>query len=279
MTRSSSQKLFRVIVKSLPRPVACALDRWNPGCLMRLGFGIEKTLPDDLYIASYPRSGNTWTRYILAYLKVGVARPLTSEEVGGIAPGVYNNLSHINSATTNRLIKTHDPLFYLYPRAIYVHRDPRESLVSYWHFARRTGIFAGSFSEFLRSPVSRRHGSWKKHMRAMHQKLIDDPKSIHVIRYEQLRHDFHKTVSSLIDWCGFGSEVDLDELHRLTSLESMASSDKECDTIFRRKSGESFFVDRGKGSDWRNVWAQADIDWLAKDREMISIMERNGYFL
>jgi hypothetical protein len=81
----------------------------------------------------------------------------------------------------------------------------------------------------------------------------------------------------VVEWTGIGNGVDLDAVYKLTAMETMAASDQRCDSVFRFKSGESFFVDRGKGSDWRNVWTASDLDWLAKDREMTSIMEQNGY--
>ena len=114
-------------------------------------------------------------------------------------------------------------------------------------------------------------------MLAMQSKIVKDPQNIFVIRYDQLQNEFHNTVAKMVQWSGIGNNVDIDAVYQLTTMESMATSDNGCDSIFRRKSGESFFVDRGKGSDWRNVWTATDLDWLAKDREMISIMEQNGY--
>ena len=114
-------------------------------------------------------------------------------------------------------------------------------------------------------------------MKAMHRKVLSDPRNIHVVRYDQLLNDFQNTVAKVVDWSGIGKGVDLDAVYKLTAMETMAASDQECNSPFRAISGESFFVDRGKGSDWRNVWTASDLDWLAKDREMISIMEQNGY--
>jgi hypothetical protein len=114
-------------------------------------------------------------------------------------------------------------------------------------------------------------------MKAMRRKVLSDPRNIHVVRYDQLLNDFQNTVAKVVEWSGIGNGVDLDAVYKLTAMETMAASDQRGDSVFRFKSGESFFVDRGKGSDWRNVWTASDLDWLAKDREMISIMEQNGY--
>lgn len=277
MIKMARQKVFRVISRNLPSSIASAVERWSPGCLMRLSYGVNTTYPDDIYVVSYPRSGNTWTRYIMAYLKSGVRRPLDYREVHVLAPDVYTDVGLINSQVSRRVIKTHLPMMCLYPRVVFVHRDPRESLVSFWHYSLRVQNFSGTFSQFIRSSACALHGSWVTHMRAMQWKMDNDPQNIHVIRYDRLQNDFQKTVLGLIDWCGFGSGVDLDMVQSLASMETMASSDKDCPSPFRSKSGESFFVDRGKGSGWRSVWSQSDLDWLARDREMVAIMERHGY--
>ena len=277
MSNSKSHAIFRRVVRYLPQPIACSIDRLSPGLLMRLACGVQEQRNDDIFVVSYPRSGNTWTCHILSYLKAGTDKPLTSTDINDLTPTIYTNLPQTNSATSPRFIKSHEPFLHLYPRSLFIHRDPRESLVSYWHFARRTGIFDGSFSEFLRSNVPNQHQNWKEHMQAMHRKVSSDPQNILVVRYDQLLNDFQNTVAKVVEWSGIGKGVDLDAVYKLTAMETMAASDQECNSPFRAISGESFFVDRGKGSDWRNVWTASDLDWLAKDREMISIMEQNGY--
>ena len=74
---------------------------------MRLSYGVNNKYPDDIYIVSYPRSGNTWTRYIMAYLKAGTLKPLTSIEVDRYVPDIYANATNANLDTSRRVIKTH----------------------------------------------------------------------------------------------------------------------------------------------------------------------------
>ena len=114
-------------------------------------------------------------------------------------------------------------------------------------------------------------------MKAMHRKLANAPQNIHVVRYDHLQNDFYNTVSRLIQWSGVGNPDDIDAVGKLTLMENMASSDQTCESVFRLKSGQSFFVDRGKGSDWRNTWTTSDLNWWAKDREVISLMEQHEY--
>jgi hypothetical protein len=255
----------------------------NPITLM---FGINEVLPDDIYLASYPRSGNTWTRNILAYLVNGTNQVLNSAAVSRSVPDAYISQATINQQTSGRIIKIHENFLQACPRVIYVHRDYRESMVSYWHFFRRTERHNLSFSQFIRSPYANAFGSWTSHMQALQRRLQQDSRSIHVIRYTDLVNQFEDTIARLVAWSGIGQGVNLAEVKRLTDLKVLAHQDSQATaqtsggdswSTFRQASGESFYVDRGKGSDWRSAWSAADLDWLARDRTRLNLMHAFGY--
>ena len=240
-------------------------------------FGIARVLPDDTFVVSYPRSGNTWTRYILAYLLRGTSEPLDPHTVNAIAPDAYLSPHLINASSGRRLIKIHEPWLAHCPRVIYIHRDCRESLVSYWHFVRRSQRYAGTFSEFLRSGIPSTHGSWKRHMLAMRRRVAADPATIHVIRYDDLVGRFHETVAGLADWIGLGRDVDLEAVRRLTTPEALEAGERLHGSQFRTAHGVSFYADRGKGAAWQACWSAGDLAWLARDRRLAAIMDELGY--
>lgn len=275
--QSIRQRISRALSLRLPQPAARSIARLGKTTPLQMMHGLERILPDDIYIASYPRSGNTWTRFIIATLILGTDTTPDSYTVSQIAPDIYRNIDLINRLDSGRIIKIHEPVLHDCPRIIYVHRDYRESLVSYWHFSKRHDNYSGTFSQFIRSRTPRAHGSWKQHMRAMNRRATLDPSTIHIVHYADLRLNFVETVSKLVEWSGIGKGVDLHEVEKRTSMESMASSDKNSATPFRLASGESFFVDRGKGSDWRQYWSDKDLQWLARDQELVTIMNQLGY--
>jgi hypothetical protein len=262
-------RLHRAVVT-----VASAVGWVNP---IEAFCGIDDVLADDTYVVSYPRSGNTWTRYILAYLVRGTESMLDPEAVNAIVPDAYVHSAIVNAQSQRRLIKIHEPFMEACPRVICVHRDYRETLVSYWHFIRRSERYAGSFSAFLRSGIPGRHGGWKGHIRAMWRRQKADPTTIHVIRYADLVGNFPEAVAGLVAWSGIGRGADLAAVQRLTAMETVAGGEKAYVGHFRRISGESFFVDRGKGADWMACWSPEDLAWLARDRELMAIMEQLGY--
>ncbi|MGZ3933314.1 MAG: sulfotransferase domain-containing protein, partial [Bacteroidia bacterium] len=172
--------------------------RWLPAQLGLFNKGaflmqIDAIRREDLFIASYPKSGNTWLRFIVAYLKQGLEREIGMNELEHIVPDVYISKDIINAMSGGRIIKTHDPLFSYFPKMIYIYRDYRDVLVSYYHY--RTGVkeFTGTFSEFLRSEFIEGHfGSWPDHIEKAFAEKAKRPDDVLILKYEEQLADFGK---------------------------------------------------------------------------------------
>jgi Sulfotransferase domain len=244
---------------------------------IRCAFGIKEVRDTDLFIVSYPRSGNTWTRYILAYLDRGVDSTIPYDELGAIVPDAYYSAERINATRGRRIIKIHEPFLEACPRVVYVHRDYRESLVSYWLFVRRFSGYDRSFSEFLHGPIPHEHGSWKEHIRALHRRRAADPDTIFVIAYDGLVADFGGTVGRLVEWSGIGAGVDISVVQQRTTLATLADEERRGGSAFNSRTGSHFYADSGRGMEWRSYWSADDLAWLARDRELVALMESLGY--
>lgn len=93
--------------------------------------------PDDTFVVSYPRSGNTWTRFLIANLVY------PQENVG------FANIEHLIPDTSSqsvralkrtprpRIIKTHQYFDHRYRKIIYIVRDPRDVALSLHDFYRK----------------------------------------------------------------------------------------------------------------------------------------------
>ena len=122
-------------------------------------------LPDDVFILSFPKSGNTWTRFLIANL----IYPET--------PADFSNINHLipdpeamskrdlAKMPRPRIIKSHQYFDPRYPRIIFIVRDPRDTLLSTYHFQRKRRLiddhyplteYAGQFIAGKTSP----YGSW-----------------------------------------------------------------------------------------------------------------------
>ncbi len=93
--------------------------------------------PDDTLIVSYPRSGNTWTRFLIANL-VYPNETISFSNIERLIPDTSSQASRVVKRTPRpRIIKTHEYFDPRYRKTIYIVRDPRDVVLSYYDFQRK----------------------------------------------------------------------------------------------------------------------------------------------
>jgi len=93
--------------------------------------------PDDTFIVSYPRSGNTWTRFLIANLLFG-GQPVSFANIELLIPDAEAQSSrYMKRIRGPRVIKSHQYFDHRYPKVLYITRDPRDVAVSYYNFSRK----------------------------------------------------------------------------------------------------------------------------------------------
>jgi Sulfotransferase domain len=93
--------------------------------------------PDDTFVISYPRSGNTWTRFLLANL-LHPEEPVTFLNIGRLVPDAEVQSSHYLRRIPNpRVIKAHTYFDPRYRKVIYIVRDPRDVVSSEYDLLRK----------------------------------------------------------------------------------------------------------------------------------------------
>jgi hypothetical protein len=170
-------KLFTPITKAIRQPetiVPQATREWlyrSKTC--KLVVERLKFYRSEVCLISFPRSGRTWLRVILAkaihdhyQLDDPSAVYLTHQLTRRVGlPGVY--ITHDGSASEpwnihkggyvsgySLLTKRYDPRRYASKRVLFLARDIRDLVVSYYHYrSKRTGLFEGSLSDFIRTDV------------------------------------------------------------------------------------------------------------------------------
>ena len=123
--------------------------------------------PDDVFLVSYPRSGNTWTRFLLGNL-------LYQNRSGHVFqhrvqdPGNLFQPRSIHAALRRpRMLKSHECFQPHYPRVIYIVRDPRDVAVSFYHHnVKARNIpddypMASFVPRFIAGEFDRKFGSWR----------------------------------------------------------------------------------------------------------------------
>jgi hypothetical protein len=98
--------------------------------------------PSDIFIVSYPKSGNTWTRFLLGNL-IYPDQPVTFANVEYLLPSLYIH-SNRKLLKLPRVFKSHDCFDPRYKTVIYIIRDPRDITVSAYHYSIKVGILPDS---------------------------------------------------------------------------------------------------------------------------------------
>src|ERR1700752_3256978 len=89
---------------------------------------------DDTMVVSYPRSGNTWTRFLVANL-LHPNEEVTFANIERLIPDTSSISNRaLKRIARPRVIKSHEYFDHRYPKTIYIVPDPRDVALSYYDF-------------------------------------------------------------------------------------------------------------------------------------------------
>ena len=225
--------------------------------------------PEDVFLVSYPRSGNTWVRFLLANLLRRAGETIDFHNIHEYIPEEGRNNDIINTLSSPRIIKTHSAYKANYPRVIYLVRDGRDVYVSYYHYRLKILPEGCTFSEFLRmddhSPCH-----WGDHVESW---LSDKGQlsGILIVSYENLLTNPNTELKRMVDFIGIQvTEEDIIQAVHASRFENM----REIDQTKGRKynlTGTDEFIRKGIKGEWRTQFSQDDIEFFKKREGKILI--------
>ncbi|XP_058525180.1 amine sulfotransferase-like [Ochotona princeps] len=191
---------------------------------------------DDVFIITYPRSGTMWMQQILSliYFEGHRNRTENMETVRRVPFFEYSYLGmDIGNRPSPRLFASHLP-YYLTPKGlknkkakvIYVYRNPKDILVSYFHLENSLNLFEATdtiddfIEKFLDGNVL---GSlWFDHIRGWYEHRHDF--NILFMMYEEMKKDLRGSVLQISRFLGKElSEEDVDDIVNQATFENMKS--------------------------------------------------------
>lgn len=163
----------------------------------------------DIYISGYSRSGTTWTHLILYQLTTD--GNMDFDHIFHVSPWLFYNAmrgTEPPNPPEPRILKTHDN-YKFFPKSskgrfIYVVRDGRDALVSFYHHRVNVKGFAGSFDDHFNEFVygmeyNGHYYNWFEHVKDWVENKSQLP--IFYVRYESLKQDFDNTIKKIVEFC------------------------------------------------------------------------------
>ncbi len=190
--------------------------------------------PDDTFLVSYPRSGNTWTRFLIANL----VYPGGRVSFGNIEKLIPDTSSQSNktlkSTPRPRIIKTHEYFDHRYPKTIYIVRDPRDVALSYYDFHRRymhidDNVPLDRFIEGFISGqlISAGWGTWAENVASWVYAREHSDRFL-LLRYEDMLKDTEAELKRIAVFMGIDPEpARLQQAVQYSTAERMRKMEKE----------------------------------------------------
>lgn len=164
----------------------------------------------DTFLVSYPRSGSTWLRFMLANLVVNPSVDISFANIETYIPDIYvATAADLEQCELPRLIKSHESFNPQYRRTVYIMRDPRDVAASYLAYLRKMRYIPDSYSPemFVRQFIAGEldtFGTWKQNVESWLAARKDDPDFL-AVRYEDIRSDPQSQLTRIADFVGLQS--------------------------------------------------------------------------
>jgi hypothetical protein len=246
----------------------------------RPGASFENTFvfqPDDVVIVSYPKSGSTWLRFIIANL----LKPHEEVDFLGMQLSVpeisleaCRNGADFAALPSPRVMRSHALYNRRFPKVIYLLRDPRDVLLSYYHHFRKFHQFDGTLLHFLRSDV--RPVEWAQHVNSW---IFENPglDNLCLLRYEDMLSDTLAEIQKILRFAGLSrttadiqDAVEKSGFHRLRELE-----DRKGLGYVDHQNKEIRFIREGRKGGWQAGFGEEEKTY-AKEK-LGAMLIRTGY--
>lgn len=163
----------------------------------------NEILADDVTIVGYMKSGSTWFRNLVAGVVYGLDPELAPYKlVWDLVPNYGPKRPYFKRYSTPMFFKTHDLPKPKYRRVVYMLRDGRDVMVSYYHYCKTMRKLEDKKTDFLKIVQGQQgiypYKKWHEHV----ETWLANPYQAQmlVIKYEDL---LQNTVEQLQRFCEF----------------------------------------------------------------------------
>jgi len=216
---------------------------------------ISEVSERDIFIVGYPKSGNTWFQNIFAGLIYGVNPELTPDQVvQDLVPDVHYK-RYYRRYSDSMFFKSHFRPRPDYRKVIYIVRDGRDVMVSYFHYLKTLKEKQGfniSFEQLLLD----REGLFQKCLWHEHvEAWLANPhhSEILIVKYEDMLENFVEELKRICEFVNLEiPESYLEELQQRTTFNRMRSKEIKFGLNNPAWPKEKLFTRRGKAGSYKD---------------------------
>lgn len=240
--------------------------------------------PHDAFIASYPRSGNTWLRFVLFDILVQ-GQSSGFDEVNHIVAEVGLHGPAIPLLPGGgRVIKTHEAYRKQYKKAIYLVRDVRDVVLSEFAYQKALGWVPDDFDQFLEQFLQGKvnpFSPWQEHVPGFIDSPLARTPNFLLIKFEDLRRNTETAVLQVLDFLDV--VVDPQTVRAAianNSVQRMQEKEQRSPQLSNaapkaNAPEESRFIRSGSVGGWRNRLTEAQVALI--ERHAGAVLSRMGY--
>ncbi len=231
--------------------------------------------PEDVFIGSYPRSGTTWSRFVMFEMLTGQEGGFN--EVNGFLHGVGSHWTGARILPNGgRLIATHEQYWKQYHKAIYLVRDVRDVLLSEFAYTTALEYFNGDLDKFMNIFLTKKinaFGPWQKHVSTWLNSPIANSPDFLLVRYEDLRQRPEEGFTRIANFLGLS--CDAETIRQAIAHNSLDKMKEKEEIAPQRASVKSRFVRTGTVRGFQSKLNPAQLDLVEKYAG--DAMRRLGY--
>lgn len=209
-----------------------------------------------VWLASYPKSGNTWLRFLLYSAMFGP--PEQSLDIARKLPDVHRPLPTDVMNDERIIAKTHYMFTDRHPkaadteRAVLIVRHPRDVLFSALNYRRLSGLTTAQMpdAQYARHFIGSRgdpefinqgFGTWEQHVNSW---ANQDSFPVHVLKYEQLKSDTANHLRAVLDFLEISADDNaIDAAVKASSFDAMRAMEiREKHQNAKNPGSQSLFV-------------------------------------
>lgn len=242
--------------------------------------------PDDVFLTSYPRSGNTWTRFLIGNL-VHQSEEVTFISVERLVPDMYKHSDRVlRKLPRPRVVKSHECFDPRYRKVIYIVRDPRDVAVSnyHWELKLRSVPEGYPIEEFVPRWMNPdfwpRIGSWADHVSSW-LATRQGREGFLLVRYEELKANTERELGHVATFLGVDASperlkraIELSSAENMRKIERKESGKWVATTLTRQ---DKPFVRNATSGGWKTVLPEKTVAYL--ETHWGHLMKELGYEL